>query len=651
MKADREPLHVRQFRAQYLISSQHPSPESVRARLDEAVLKSLPQALSNVVSQLFSITESSIWLIHRLVLEIDVNAALDREQVARRWARQITRAFSRVLRDGEDGQNVVRFESRDAYLARFLVDLADGCAWGKWYYATFDGLRVLPVSAAIRTAICDDPGTGLSALQKLPVNGLKSVLRVLAGEDARRILDSVGQGPLAGDEMRCFHTLWECWGMPELEPWRGAGEWRNALQLYVGACRTSKEVSGSTLRAAALALTRLARRLISDSMSQRERLLSALCSGDLASLYITAGSNDAEILAPLTRCPPHWIQEISGILLSRRSGNVTHEPAKAATYRHTPFGGVFLLSPFLDALPVEEATNDWPEPENSTASALVRFLLLAKCCGHANADRFFCDGVVRDLMGIRPPLSVTDVARWQTRISWTALERFLQRIGTWQRECGAVGGHTLALSRISLRGRPVAVIVDCQRGVLLFAASYHSGGPDRAVERVREWLYSSDLAPTVLFGEDIFARALRAAFPGVTIEEVSGSAVDRMIDEDKAVGEILARLNRMAEDFSHLALPRSFRVSRSVDLALDVAAQGLLRAFAWCLPGFARSGLPYLYDNFLDFSASIEDEPGRRIVRLGRPPLNIVLSMTGMNRKRYGLSWLDERPFALFQEG
>jgi len=72
---------------------------------------------------------------------------------------------------------------------------------------------------------------------------------------------------------------------------------------------------------------------------------------------------------------------------------------------------------------------------------------------------------------------------------------------------------------------------------------------------------------------------------------------------------------------------------------------------AWRLPGFAGSGLAYLYRNFLDFAGSVEEEPERHVVRLGRPPLNIVLGLTGMVRGAYRLDYLnDERPFTLFQE-
>src|SRR5262249_19796639 len=100
----------------------------------------------------------------------------------------------------------------------------------------------------------------------------------------------------------------------------------------------------------------------------------------------------------------------------------------------------------------------------------------------------------------------------------------------------------------------------------------------------------------------------------------------------------------------HLALPASFGVGRPFDLSLSVAAQHLLRTFAWRLPGFAESNLPYLSRNFLEFAGSLEEEPARRVVRVGRPPLHLVLGMTGAMRQTYRLSWLDERPLALFQE-
>jgi hypothetical protein len=114
--------------------------------------------------------------------------------------------------------------------------------------------------------------------------------------------------------------------------------------------------------------------------------------------------------------------------------------------------------------------------------------------------------------------------------------------------------------------------------------------------------------------------------------------------------ELLARLDKLPADLAYLVLPQSFGLKPSLDRALSIAAQGLLRHFAWRLPGFAFSSIAYLYPNFLDFTASLVDEPDRWVVRLGRPPLHLVLNMSGLTRSTYHLAWLDERPLALFQQ-
>ena len=119
--------------------------------------------------------------------------------------------------------------------------------------------------------------------------------------------------------------------------------------------------------------------------------------------------------------------------------------------------------------------------------------------------------------------------------------------------------------------------------------------------------------------------------------------------DKRDVGAIVARLDKLSDELEFLRPPASFKIARPLDLALSIAAEHLLRGLAWRLPGFAGSNLPYLSHNFLEFAASVEEEPTRRVVRLARPPLHLILNMTGMIRQSYRLSWLDERPFALFQ--
>jgi hypothetical protein len=222
--------------------------------------------------------------------------------------------------------------------------------------------------------------------------------------------------------------------------------------------------------------------------------------------------------------------------------------------RHTPFGGIFMLLPLLDELPLAEATRDWPDAEEADAVALARFLLLVKCCGRSRAAKAIYDPLLRDLMGIAPSISPSVFAAWQKKISAPNRQAFLNILADWQDE------------------------------------------------------------------------------RGVSTAEVFG-------DRDK-----------LRKDLAYLFLPKAVGLSRTFDFTLSMAAQTVMRAFSWRLPGFAGSNLPYLFSNFLECSATIEEEPERRVVRLSRPPLYLVLNLTGACNKTYRLSWLDERPFALFPE-
>ena len=91
-------------------------------------------------------------------------------------------------------------------------------------------------------------------------------------------------------------------------------------------------------------------------------------------------------------------------------------------------------------------------------------------------------------------------------------------------------------------------------------------------------------------------------------------------------------------------------LSNATDRTFTTVAQGVLRAFAWGLPGFSTSRPAFLRSNFLDFPATLEDQPDRHVVRMGNPPLGVILNMTGKSRDSFELSWLDGTPFTLFPE-
>ena len=572
MTASRGRLNVRHFHADYLVPAGHPAPERVRWRLDEAVRRNLADTLRAALAPWLEREDESVWFVRRVEVDLDVNAGWDRQRIAKEWTTQIAQTLAHVVAVGRNGSGagVVWFPNRTTYLARFLADLAVGDAWGKWYYQPFDGLRMLPASAVLRTAISEDPDLGLRALLELDDAQRERVLATITALDAQRVLDAMPAGVVAGDSARCRVALRRAWSTQSREPPSRGEEARTGLDLYLRVCREDAGLSGPGLRDATRALVRLARLVAERSADRANALLRALVASDPAALYVVAGS-DAEVLRPFRDAPAQWIRDLEQVLTAPRSSQQRGTPEEDAgnfRQRDTPFGGAFLLLPFLDRLPLERATETWTPAGNTPAVAVVRLLLLAKCLDPARAARIFGDPLLRDLLEIEPALSLRDVRRWASGLSAVQVDVYLSALAEWCRE--------------------------------------------------HQW-------------------------PGVEIPDV-------LEGEDPSLRGLLARRHHLPADFDHLAVPRSFGLPRTVDLALSVAGCAILRTFAARLPGFAGSSFPHLRANFLSIAARVQGEPERYVVWLGKPPLQLVLGLGGLGRGEYRVSWLPNRPFALFGE-
>jgi hypothetical protein len=388
---------------------------------------------------------------------------------------------------------------------------------------------------------------------------------------------------------------------------------------------------------------------IASSSEQRIiRLLSALRGGDVSALHIAAGAANAEVLAPLFRAPPDVVEEISTTISSPYTGNLQEIKTAKAEKASTRFGGIFLLLPFISSLPIETVAQNWPDPENASAYDLLRFLILIKCCGRSRAMQVFSDPLVRDLMGITPSITLPRVASWLSAISNSHIEEFLRGLAKWHHDTGVLVGDAMVLTSVPLPGKPAAVLFDYQRGVWLYVGGWDPVRPEHVVRRLGMWIEKSGVHYSAIFCDKAFLEGLPSSLPNFKAKRMNRIEDVLMVDSER---EAPVCIDRFPEDLSYVSFPTTFHVSRSVDLGISVAAQGVMRAFAWRLPGFAGSSLQYLYNNFLDFGASVEEEFERRIVRLSNPPLNVVLNMTGMARKTYRLSWLDERSLVLVQEG
>ena len=653
-QAVRSCLHVGRFRARYFVAADHPAPESVRAKLDDAVGKNLAAALAERLAALrASGVMPGVFFIRRLAVSLEVNAAWDRERIARVWAEQIARALAAPLSGRGDAHEVIHFDDRAAYVACFLSDLAAGRAWSRWFYTPFDGLRMLPISAALRAALCDDPSIGLAALLRLTVKELSCVVRALSVQDARRIVESLAHDATSGTEAGCFQALSEVWESAELGPMQAAEQWRNTLRLFVCVLRGSAVSARLSLVGEARAMLRLAGMFAQRSALKMQKLLTILSRRDMRRLYMEFGPADAEVLLPLMRCPLDILAALAQSAHARYASGTAEDTQRAATSepRYTPFGGMFLLLPLVDDLALEEATRGWPAAAETPPAALVRLLLLAKCSGRARAAHFYLDPLARDLTCVPPALSLPELARWARKVSVDDLDSFLEASARWCSASGEAAYRSLALVSVKLPGGALGLLLDVESGCWLYAQRLRARTPAHLLERAPDPLRQLIAGADFVVCDETCAKALRAALPSANALRIGGEEWHDLAARDGAVAEFGVRVAKLAEDCAHLSLPQSFRLPAPFNLALSVAAQGLMRAYARRLPGFATSGLAYLFGNFLDFAGSLEDEETRRVVRVGRPPLNLVLMLTGMNRSSYRLNWLDERPFVLFQEG
>ena len=166
--------------------------------------------------------------------------------------------------------------------------------------------------------------------------------------------------------------------------------------------------------------------------------------------------------------------------------------------------------------------------------------------------------------------------------------------------------------------------------------------PKLGISETTKWL-------AALTGEQLtqFQRLL------LSHDEILRYPSPRFVREDDSSDEQGTPTQRFAaarRDVAYLAFPGILRESSLARRAFGRVAASVLRDLSRRLPGFARASFAHLQANFLSISASVEQQPNRRVVRLSRPPLDIILNMTGMSRATYRLPWLDDKPFMLFPE-
>jgi len=609
---------VRRLAVRCLAPAEHPDPLRVRDRVAEVARSALPAALRRGLAPLMAGREG-LWFVRRLELDLTLDVAQDTDDMANAWAQGVARALRAAL-DGADGADVVRFPDREEHLARFLVAAAAGRAWNRWYFAAFEGLKLLPAAAALRTAIVEDAARGAEALARLSPREAAAVVGTLGRSESVRVLEALAEGPCACDAAAACEAVVSALEGEAALPDDDATA---TLTLFVAARRADRAASGAPLRRACGAAVGLLR------------------DGDTG-VGLTAGDGPAPATDTLAATG------FTAAQVARLAALATPSPARAPaasaapTVQRTRFGGTFLLLPHLARLPIDRLCAGWPGHAGVHAPAIVRALVLGAALGGRAPWAAFDDALVRGLAGLEADWDESATRRWQAGVTRTMCADFVAELAEWRRECGDAPGNVLALVRARAPGGECALVADGERGYWLHAAPLVGGrlGDEAlaALARVAEGggvLVADDaLAPQV--PADAFASVLRPA--------------DADLDALPARDTLFDAQDRVEEDLALLTVPARHRLAGRLRRVVAVAAQGVLRDVAWRLPGFAFGHVAHLRANFLAFDAKIEDAPARRVVRLGRPPLDLVLAMTGAKRREYTLAWLDDRPFALYPE-
>jgi hypothetical protein len=651
-------LRAPRIRQHVLLARDHPEPERVRGQLHAALSRHLGDALAAAFPAALSAQDDSVWRIRKLTVNVAVNTTWEAALLARVFAAQLVRAVKHSMQSGGDGVSVMRWANSAAYLANFLQEVAAGTATSRWWFDSFGGLRLLERSAQIRTVLARNPTLGAAALMAMPSTELTIVVSQLSTADARWILEALFMGAAVDDVDGVAFALlnaYQILGAPQSR----AREDHWVLRVAVESLR--KRPLGATRAIGTLARAIARWSHISAEQPGRTVIICRLlASGNAAGLRLVLGGADAEALAPLASASAKTLQAIADRITDTPSTDVKVADTTLEVVG-MPVAAPLLLAPFAAALPLGEATRDWPaigadgEPAARSASAasLVRLFILAAACGGERAARVVHDPTTRRLAGVGSAVSIGQVRDWLDRLTPNHAERLEQTVREWRLTSGGCDQLAWLLAEVAHddedRRSPRMVLTDCARGHWLSLCDRDEAGRDGG-HTPQRWLYAT-LAThpprELLVNSTDLARIARESVPAAV---KLCTATDRILEPrtDELVLAALQRCDRLPHELDWLTLPASLGVPRRLELGLTALAQGILRDLAWRIPGFSRASLPHLWANFLAIDAQLVQEPQRLIARLGRPPLAMVIGMTGLMRATYRLPWLEPMLVALF---
>ena len=354
------------------------------ARLAESAVRDfLPAALDG---RLPEVEDKSLLMIRRVELELCLASDDDARRIAARLADGIAAAIGCALLttpaggpgSEAEGKSMPRFASPADRTAAFLAALAEGRDRGAWWFRSFEGVRLLPCSAAVRTVLLRDPASIPTVLARLDPAVRGRLAAALTDADAGLLLDTLAAlpSPPVGEAGWALlaAALRRCAARAPLP--------RALEALMMLAANSASPGAGGEVAAAARA----------------------------AALFLAEAPDGRSAPARRARDPGKAKAKLPAAL--RAALDVPERdkaPDAAAAPLFSPLGGYALLLPALLELDLAALTAGWPEPPGAAPVPALQLLILAAAAGdrHLLGDPYW-----RLLLGLPERLAVADLADW-----------------------------------------------------------------------------------------------------------------------------------------------------------------------------------------------------------------------------------------------
>jgi len=656
-------------------------------RINRQVAEELPAACARQLgSRINNHAGSAVWLIRELNINFTVDVSNpSASDIAMPWSEIIALRLEQIIERGEEGEGVLRFADRAAYQAQFACDLAAGRAWSKWYYQEFHSLTALTTSRAIREMLTREPEQGMLTLVHLDRSRhLDEVLFALTDLDAEAVYQQCfgGAGALSSGPASAYSdkalSLWsgrflEIWDQEPVRPVRASPrDFHDALRWMARmAARFPDAESVSAMRAAldgllelrrvlaefpsALAADRLVRDLVQQKLSLEQAIAAAFQQG------VALPEWGLRFLLKSAEGDSDWAQQAAAVLLKEQQAACVPSIGESLI---TGFGGIFLVGPALVHWnPVLEMAVGERAEKQETASFL-RYLILAKCLGSTRTLEVMADPALRLLSGCYRA-NLADGRQTCELLDFSAAQKILLSKLAAMTDCE---GRCLLVETVSVpsQAKEVILLRDLARDEWIYGAALprDANWEEALVSAIQCIRETTGNVPHVLLRPVLAAlaesQALRSladrvviAHPEETGGEVSESLLfTRCISAATPQAGIAHLLRPCDQEFAYLSCV-SFWPGFDIDLDLfgTLIARVALKQFARRLMGFQSSSPDHLCRNFLEGLGTVHDRPERIEVELPRPPLYMVLQLSGLARQTYTVPWLEGREVCLLPPG